>query len=151
MKKVLGMILSLLFIIIVIIDLLVIFNIPFFGIKLFKVGSGSMNPYLKINDIIVVKPQDKYNLNDVITYKNKDNEIITHRIVDINNNKITTKGDANNIADKPIKSKNIIGKVIFKTTFLGFIMFLFNQPIFWLLIFIIGIITTIIIPREKKM
>ena len=69
----------------------------------------------------------------------------------INNNKITTKGDVNNIADKPIKRKNIIGKVIFKTTFLGFIVFLFNQPIFWLLIFIIGIITTIIIPREKKM
>ena len=151
MKKVLYIILSILFVIVIAIDLLIIFNIPFFGIKLFRVGSGSMNPYLKINDIIVVKSQDEYQINDVITYKIKDNELITHRIVDINNNKVVTKGDANNIVDKPIKKKNIIGKVVFKTTSLGFIVFLFNKPIFWLLIFVIGVITTIIIPREKKM
>lgn len=151
MKKVLYIILSILFIIVIAIDLLIIFNIPFFGIKLFRVGSGSMNPYLKINDIIVVKSQDEYQINDVITYKIKDNELITHRIVDINNNKVVTKGDANNIVDKPIKKKNIIGKVVSKTTSLGFIVFLFNKPIFWLLIFVIGVITTIIIPRERKM
>ena len=149
MKRILEIILLFILTIVMSINLLVIFNIPFLGIKLYRVGSGSMSPYLKINDIVIVKSQNKYQINDVITYKNN-NEIITHRVIKVNNNKIITKGDMNNIEDMPVEKSNIIGRVIFKTSFFGFIIYLFNKPIFWLLILILGVIILIFIPDKKK-
>ena len=150
MKKILGIILVFILTIVMAINLLIIFNIPFLGIKLYRVGSGSMSPYLKINDIIIVKSQNKYQINDVITYKNNNNEIITHRVIKVDDNKIITKGDMNNMEDSPIIKNNIIGKVIFKTSLLGFIIYLFNKPIFWILMLILGIITLICIPDKRN-
>ena len=69
-----------------------------------------MEPYLKINDYILVQTKKEYKVNDVITYK-IDDEYVTHRIVEINEDRITTKGDANNTEDESITYNNIIGKV----------------------------------------
>ena len=69
----------------------------------------------------------------------------------LSDNKIITKGDMNNMEDIPIVKNNIIGKVIFKTSLLGFIIYLFNKPIFWILMFILGAIALIFIPDKKKM
>ncbi len=150
MKKILFGIFIFLILVFITINLLTIFNIPLFGYRIYRVGSGSMQPYLNINDIILVKKQKKYQVNDVVTYVNN-NEYITHRIVSIKNDEIILKGDANNIEDKPIKNDSIIGKVIFKTVGFGFILYLFSKPIFWILLFIIGFIFTIFIPDKKKL
>lgn len=82
-----------------------------FGYTLFNVSTGSMSGTIEIDDIILVKITKDIKKNDIITFK-KDNDIITHRIIDINNNYITTKGDANNQKDEPIKYENVIGKVV---------------------------------------
>ena len=65
--------------------------IDFFGYSFLIVVSGSMEPSISINDIIVIKKQNNYLVNDIITYKSN-NSLITHRIVNIEGDKIYTKG-----------------------------------------------------------
>jgi len=74
----------------------------YFGYTFFSIASGSMEPTLYVNDVILVKIGDnELKTGDIITYqKNKD--IITHRIISINNDTITVKGDNNNTIDEPI-------------------------------------------------
>lgn len=82
-----------------------------FGYSIFNVATGSMEPAISQNDVIIVKKQDNYELNDIITFK-KDKDFITHRIIKMNDAYITTKGDANNAIDVAITKDVIIGKVI---------------------------------------
>lgn len=101
-----------------------------------------MEPSFQIGDLIIVKSQNNYQINDVITYKNND-KIVTHRITKISNNIFQTKGDANRIDDfSHINSNEIIGKVIqvipkvgllinFAQSKIGFIFF-FLTPLIWL-------------------
>lgn len=76
-----------------------------------------MEPTYNKNDVVFVTKRNQYNIGDVITYK-KDEEIITHRIVEIENNEnekiFITKGDNNNIEDNyEITDDQIFGKVFF--------------------------------------
>lgn len=84
----------------------------FFGYTFFEVISGSMSPNIEINDFIFVDVgENNYKLNDVVTYESN-GAFITHRIIDIKNDVIITKGDANNTVDNPINKDKIIGKVV---------------------------------------
>jgi len=82
------------------------------GHTVMQVATGSMSNTLNIKDIVIVKLTKDVDVNEIITYE-KDNKLITHRVIEINNEKIITKGDANNSIDSPIKNENVIGKVIF--------------------------------------
>ena len=85
----------------------------YFGYTMFEVSSGSMEPALSVNDIVVVKiGNDNLVKDDIITYINDKNEIITHRIVIVNSDTITVMGDANNTYDTPINRDQVVGKVI---------------------------------------
>ena len=92
-----------------------------FNYYIFNVLTGSMENTIHINDYIIVKRTDKVKVNDIITFEDN-GAFITHRIIKIENDKITTKGDANNAADNPISKKQIVGKYIGKAKVLGFII-----------------------------
>jgi len=81
-----------------------------FGYSFFNVATGSMEPAISQNDIIVVEKTDEFAVGDIVTFE-KDGNFITHRIVLITGDLITTKGDANNTSDVSIKKDLIIGKV----------------------------------------
>lgn len=81
-------------------------------IKIYKVETGSMEYKIHAGDYILLCKSNKYNIDDVVTYKEK-NYFITHRIIKIENDKITTKGDANNMEDAEISKNQIEGKVIY--------------------------------------
>jgi len=84
----------------------------YFGYTFFSVASGSMEPTLYINDVILVKiGNDDIKKDDIITYANKD-DIITHRVIDVNGDSIVVKGDNNNTIDDPISKDQVIGKTI---------------------------------------
>ena len=78
---------------------------------LYQVSSGSMRNTLQVNDYILVKKSIVYKEGDIITYQLED-RTITHRIVKISGDAVTTKGDANFNVDEPIHKKQIIGKVV---------------------------------------
>ena len=83
-----------------------------FGYTFFEVGSGSMSPTILSKDAIIVKIHDSFKTNDIITFYYQDN-VVTHRVVKILDDKIITKGDANNISDLSINKSAVIGKVVF--------------------------------------
>lgn len=149
MKKIIYIIVFIILLIALSLNILSLQSTSLFGFRIYKVGSGSMEPYLKINDVIIIKESDDYNLNDVITYQS-DNEYVTHRIIYINDFEIITKGDANNTQDDPITKDQIVGKLIYKFHILGFISYLLSKPFTWLLLLVIGFVITYLIPDKKK-
>lgn len=82
------------------------------GYTFLEVVTGSMSGTIEIGDGIIVKLISEIKENDIIVYKKADN-LITHRLIKIEEDRLITKGDANNIPDEPITKDMIIGKVIF--------------------------------------
>ena len=52
-----------------------------FGYTYFVVATGSMSGTIEVDDIIFVKITKSVKINDIITFKNKDGDIITHRLI----------------------------------------------------------------------
>ena len=90
-------------------------------IGIYKVMTGSMEPNIHVGDYLLVKKCKEYKEGDIVTFK-KDGYYITHRIIEINEDTVTTKGDANNINDEEIYKNNIVGKYIFKNKILNYMM-----------------------------
>lgn len=115
MKKTLGI---LIIMVIIILSICVIKNrqvlcekLP---VRLLIVKSNSMYPTLQKGDFILIKRNNDYKKGDIITYDYESNYLVTHRIIEKNNNFFITKGDNNNSEDdKFIQLDNIKGKVIF--------------------------------------
>jgi signal peptidase I len=96
--------------------------------KIFSVQSGSMEPTISTGAVIFVKDMPNYEIGDIITRKNIENDkiTITHRIVEKEEKdgetKFRTKGDANEDADSETFSKDeIVGKVFFNIPFIGYL------------------------------
>lgn len=96
-----------------------------FGIKTFCIISGSMEPNIQINDMVIVKEvqQNEINKDDIITFV-VNGDTITHRVIDVESRNgvllYTTQGDANNIEDEEkITFENIEGKYIGKIPKVG--------------------------------
>ena len=98
-----------------------------FGYSFFKVTTGSMDPTIKENDIIIVSTNDTYNVNDIITYHD-DANFITHRIITMDGNTLITKGDANNATDQEVNKSDVIGKVVKIFSGVGIWQSIFTTP-----------------------
>ncbi len=118
-----SILINLIIIILVLIALLAVYSfiqvnvlnkeyINLFGYSIFQVETGSMANTIGIDDIIIVKLGNNVLENDIITYK-KNNELITHRVIKIDDDSIIAKGDNNSSEDAPIKKDDIVGKVVF--------------------------------------
>ena len=90
-------------------------------INIYKVETGSMEDKIHSGDYVLIHSTDDYSVGDVITYR-VDNYFVTHRIIKIEDGKITTKGDANNISDDEVSTDQIEGKVIYNGQLLNFII-----------------------------
>lgn len=131
----------------------------FFGYKTFEIVSKSMEGTINKDDIIIVKEvsEDAIKVNDIISFNNGE-EIITHRVIKIENingkNIYTTKGDNNKLQDKEkIIYNQIEGKYVFKLNKCGyFIKFLKNKCILIILfiILILCLIHIIMVKQRKK-
>lgn len=87
-------------------------NLP--PINFLYVKSESMYPTLNINDIVIIRKSDIYEVGDIITYSYENKYLITHRIVGKHENLFVTKGDNNNSEDeKKVEIQNVKGKVVF--------------------------------------
>jgi signal peptidase I len=103
----------------------------FLGYQLKTVLSGSMEPTFKTGSIIAIKPvQNPTDLkkNDIITYMESEDKLVTHRIIEVANNSnqtmYKTKGDNNSDADNdPVISQNVVGKYSgFTIPFAGYLI-----------------------------
>ena len=121
-----------------------------FGIGAAIVLSGSMEPEFSEGDLIVVKETEQYKQNDIVVFQDG-NSLVVHRIINIDGETITTKGDANKSADEPINVSAIKGKVLFWIPFAGNVVGFIKTPLGTICI-IAAAIALIEIPRrnEKK-
>ena len=126
--------------------------VDIFGYTFFSVATGSMQPTLDINDIIIVKITEDVKVGDIITYR-EENDFITHRVISNNKDTFVTKGDYNNTEDNPIDTSKIVGKLVCKVPSLGLVGDILLTP----KVFISVIITLFLfslcfsyVPKEKK-
>lgn len=91
-----------------------------FGYGASVVLSGSMEPTLSVNDFIIVKAEEDYDVGDVVVFQNG-KDLIIHRVVKKDGEEFTTCGDANNADDDPINLSEIKGKMMFRIPFIGLI------------------------------
>lgn len=83
-----------------------------FGVGVGVVMSGSMEPDLSIDDVVIVVEQDEYEVGDVVVFQLK-NELIVHEIIRFEGeNEVVTKGSANPSEDDPISIHALKGKVV---------------------------------------
>ena len=90
-------------------------------VRIYSVETGSMEDKIHTGDYILLFKKSHYSLGDVITYQ-VDGYFVTHRIVKIEGDEITTKGDANNVEDKAIDISQVEGKAIYWGGLLNYII-----------------------------
>ena len=114
--------------------------VSLFGYSGLSVVSGSMEPEISIGDYIIVKKPkiEDINTRSIITYE-KEDVLITHRVVRINDDgSYVTKGDANNVEDDgDVKFENIIGVCAFNIPLLGTILLFIKSNIYYIIGFLI--------------
>ena len=113
-------------------------GIRLFGLQVFSVLSGSMEPNYHVGSLIYVKEVDYHELKsgDVITFMLDEDLVATHRIVDVFPDqddpsvlRYQTKGDANEAADGTlVHYKNVIGTPVFTIPYLGYVADFIQKP-----------------------
>ncbi|MGI5841642.1 MAG: signal peptidase I [Patescibacteria group bacterium] len=99
-----------------------------FGLKIYSVRSGSMEPSLPRGSLIVVAPQSGYGQGDIITFKSgAPSKTTTHRIFRTHSTQgelfFITKGDANDNVDSSMVGKSdIVGKLRFSLPLAGYLI-----------------------------
>ena len=110
----------------ILLAIIIICMVTGFGpIKLIGIESPSMTPSINKGDAVIIDKtynKDKLKVNDVIAYKDKDDKIIVHRIININRDgTFITKGDMNNTSDREyVKKDQIQGKVILTIPYIAY-------------------------------
>ena len=120
-----------------------------FGIGAAVVLSGSMEPELSVGDLILVKETDEIEVNDIVVYQQM-SSLIVHRVIDVQDDVITTQGDANNVADEPVSVDTVKGKVFLSVPYVGNIVNFLKTPV-GILLTILAAIALVEIPRRKEM
>lgn len=145
LKTIGQFILCLILIFFILLNIFSMNNKSLFGFRIYRVISGSMQPALQIGDVIIVKKSNNYSERDIITYSNG-LTTITHRIIAINNDEVITKGDANEVDDKPINKEQIVGKFFFRiSNFSLFSIILSKNVIYLIMIFLLVLIFLLVI------
>ncbi len=99
-----------------------------FGYGAAVVLSGSMEPALSKGDLIIIKETETLETDQIVVFQDNQS-LVVHRIIEIGDEKIITKGDANNVADDPIDKSLIKGEVVFAVPYIGSVIELIKTPI----------------------
>jgi signal peptidase len=96
----------------------------------FVILSGSMEPTTSPGDVVIVDASAAIAIGDVITFDDGNTAPTTHRIVDIEDGKYVTKGDANQNPDaQRVAPSDVLGRVTLTIPFIGHVILWVNTPI----------------------
>ena len=120
-----------------------------FGIKPIYIQTGSMEPTLRTGSIAIVKKAEfsDFEVNDIVVFV-KDEKLITHRVMQVEDGFLKTKGDNNKIFDNfSVYPEEIRAKVLFPMNFIATITSEIGTPkgIFKFIVFPIICIIIIVI------
>lgn len=144
-KKILRWVISIILALIILVNFTLIIKselnkdvIPnFLGYTPFIIVSGSMEPVIKTNDVIVTHKinQNDIKVGDIVSYKSsQDDVIVTHRIIEIKEENGQTiyvmKGDSNKSQDSEIVTySKIQGKYLYSIPLVGNIVTYIKTPL----------------------
>ena len=78
------------------------------------ITSRSMWPVLYKGDLVFIQgvyQKEDISIDDIVVFTNAKGVFTIHRVIELGEDTLTTKGDANNVPDNPIQYKNVIGKL----------------------------------------
>lgn len=113
-------------------------NPTVFGYSVAVIASGSMEPALSVDDLILNHIQSSYTMGDVITFRSG-SSLTTHRIVGIEEDGYITQGDANNTVDgNRVAPDAIVGKVVAHIPGVGAAIWFLKSPLGMMLLVFVG-------------
>lgn len=124
---------------------------PVNTIRTYVITSGSMEPAIPVGSVVISQSTDTYKIGDIVTFSPGEDKKhhVTHRIVNIEGETITTKGDANEEADMgSITMSQISGKTLFSIPYVGHAVEFAKTPKGFVALIIIP--ATIVIYEELK-
>ena len=98
-----------------------------FGYGAAVVLTGSMEPTIMADDLILVAEAEDYRVGDIVVFQSG-NMLVVHRVVELGPDTVTTQGDANNAPDDPVRKEMLKGKVIATVSGAGAIARLLKTP-----------------------
>lgn len=90
--------------------------------------SGSMEPAIMVDELILVKAEDHYEIGDVVVFQSG-KILVVHRLVAFDGEYIITQGDANNVTDAPVPLSQVKGKVIYHIPNVGRVVRMLKSPV----------------------
>ena len=136
-KKIWNVVSTILVILVVIAALLLV-GVRLFGLQVYTVLSGSMEPTYHTGSLIYVKKADpaEIKVGDVITFMLDEDTIATHRVTEVMPDenepgvyRYFTMGDANEYPDqKSVHSNNLLGTPVFTIPYLGYVANYIQHP-----------------------
>lgn len=121
----------------------------YFGYTYFQILTGSMENEIMVDDFVFVDITKDVKVDDVISFV-VDDQVITHRVIEIDDDVIITKGDANNAEDAPISYDQVIGKVVYIGREYGKYLKVITEPIVMISFFLTIILFNIALASDKK-
>lgn len=122
--KVIKAVLNSLMTIIILLGVLFVF-LCIIGIHPYIARSGSMEKDIKTGSLVFINKRVDYDdikVGDIIAFTLISGEKATHRVINVTDEGLETKGDANNISDGISTTReNYDGKVIFSIPYLGYV------------------------------
>lgn len=110
-----------------------------FGIGMSVVLSGSMEPVLSVNDLVIVRKAADYAVGDIVVYQNE-SSLVIHEIISIDGDEVTTQGRANDTADDPVSVAAIKGKAVAHLPFVGVAVRFLKTPVGTVLLIIAALV-----------
>lgn len=136
--KKIGNVVTTVLVIAVVLLAIALAGVRLFGLQVYTVLSGSMEPTYHTGSLIYVKKVDPYTITDgqPITFMLDENTVATHRVVGIVPDeedptviRFRTKGDANAAEDGSlVHYKNVLGTPVFTIPKLGYFANFVQQP-----------------------
>lgn len=127
MKKVLNVVFYL-----IVVAMLGVIIARFFGIESRIVLSGSMEPTIHTGSVCFVNTNAKYEdvvVGDVVAFSSPAGDV-THRVINITEVGMETKGDANEASDGISVTKgNFRGETLFSVPYAGYVIHYVRRPV----------------------
>lgn len=111
--------------------------------------SGSMEPTIMTDELIVVKAEEAYEKDDIVVYQSG-RVLVVHRIMQIDGETVTTRGDANNTDDTPIAMNQIKGRVIAHVPHVGALVRVMKSPVATFILIAAAVLTVELPFRREK-
>ena len=112
--------------------------------------TGSMEPTLHVNSVVVVTKASHYEVGDIVVYQTGGTPTI-HRIIELDEASgiVVTQGDANNAPDEPFTTSRLKGKLAFSIPFVG-IVFRFIKTVPGIIMILVLVFTLFYLSVRAK-